>query len=79
MLHLIWLNTKSQSPVWKKLRPYKGKTKTSGSEKKKRYYQWGHTHNDIEVYDSNYKHLGSKDPLTGEMYKGPVKGRRLKF
>jgi Cytotoxic len=42
-------------------------------------YEWDHTHNDIEVYDSKGRHLGSKDPLTSEMYKGPVKGRKIKF
>lgn len=69
--------TKSDSPVWKGLKAHKGKTKAKGSGKNKRYYQWDHTHNDIEVYNSKGKHLGSMDPLTGEMYKGPVNGRKI--
>ncbi|MDX8045706.1 SAR2788 family putative toxin [Gracilibacillus sp. S3-1-1] len=68
---------KADSPVWKKLKPFRGKTKTDGSGKKKRYYEWDNTHNDIEVYDNKGKHLGSMDPLTGEMYKGPVRGRTI--
>ncbi|MGR5984449.1 SAR2788 family putative toxin [Bacillus cytotoxicus] len=71
--------TKSNSPVWKGLSPHKGKTKTSGKGSKKKYYEWDHTHNDIEVYDSKGKHLGSMDPLTGDMIKGPVKGRSIKI
>lgn len=71
--------TKSDSPVWKGLNTYKGKTKSSGSGKKKKYYEWDHTHNDIEVYDHKGTHLGSMDPLTGEMYKGAVKGRTIKL
>ena len=71
--------TKSDSPVWKGLKSYKGKTKTTGSGKKKKYYEWDHTHNDIEVYDHKGKHLGSMDPLTGEMYKDAVKGRTIKL
>ncbi|QWH63971.1 cytotoxin (plasmid) [Bacillus mycoides] len=71
--------TKSNSPVWKGLSPHKGKTKASGKGSKKKYYEWDHTHNDIEVYDSKGKHLGSMDPLTGDMIKGPVKGRSIKI
>ncbi|WP_078380036.1 SAR2788 family putative toxin [Sutcliffiella halmapala] len=71
--------TKADSPVWKRFSTFRGKTKTSGSGKKKRYYEWDNTHNDIEVYDHNGKHLGSMDPLTGEMYKGAVKGRKIKL
>ncbi|WP_341751172.1 colicin E3/pyocin S6 family cytotoxin [Candidatus Tisiphia endosymbiont of Piscicola geometra] len=69
---------KSESPIWKELKPYKGKTKTNGlSGNKQRFYQWDHTHNDIEVYDSNGCHQGSINPKTGELYKEPVKGRQL--
>jgi hypothetical protein len=52
--------------------------KTSGSGSQKRYYEWDYTHNDIEVYDKNGKHLGSMDPTTGEMYKPAVDGRSIK-
>ncbi|MCL6600747.1 MAG: hypothetical protein K6T81_18735, partial [Alicyclobacillus macrosporangiidus] len=68
---------KSQSPIWQGLQNHKNGTKTSGSGKDKRYYQWDNTHNDIEVYDHKGKHIGSMDPTTGEMYKPPVPGRRI--
>jgi hypothetical protein len=32
---------------------------------------------DLEVYDQNGRHLGSADPQTGEMTKGPVPGRTI--
>lgn len=37
-------------------------------------------HNDIEVYGPapGYNHLGSMDPVNGNMYKGPVKDRSLR-
>ncbi|MBX9975090.1 hypothetical protein H7K21_19040 [Cytobacillus firmus] len=38
-----------------------------------RFYSWGHTHNDIEVFDSKGKHLGSMDPITGKVYKDLLK------
>jgi hypothetical protein len=52
--------------------------KSSGSGSKKQYYDWDYTHNDIEVYNSKGRHLGSMDPMTGEMYKLPVPGRTIK-
>jgi hypothetical protein len=69
--------TKAESPVWKKLKNYKDGIRMTGEGKKRRYYDWDHTHGDIEVYDHKGRHLGSMDPVTGEMYKGPVQGRRL--
>lgn len=63
---------------WQGLRPYRGKTKTNGeSGKRRRYYEWDHTHGDVEVYDGRGEHLGSANPSTGEMTKPPVKGRRI--
>ncbi|RHZ35548.1 colicin E3/pyocin S6 family cytotoxin [endosymbiont GvMRE of Glomus versiforme] len=70
--------SKKNSPVWKGLK-YKGrdrygdKVMTNGrTGSKERLYQWDDTHNDIEVFsDSGNKHLGSMDPRTGKMYKGP--------
>ena len=70
--------TKGESDVWKDLDNVKGQDrKTSGQGKEKQYYEWDHTHNDIEVYDKNGNHLGSMDPTTGEMYKPPVPGRDI--
>ncbi|MEG0856827.1 MAG: colicin E3/pyocin S6 family cytotoxin [Terrisporobacter sp.] len=70
---------KQTSGVWRKLENYRGKTKSSGKGKKRRFYEWDNTHNDIEVYDKNGKHLGSMDPNTGEMYKPAVKGREIEI
>lgn len=37
--------------------------------------KWDHSHGDIEALNKNLKHMGSLDPVTFEMYKGPVKKR----
>lgn len=69
---------KGDSKVWKDLDNVKGMDrKTSGSGKNKKYYEWDHTHNDIEVYDNKGRHLGSMDLTTGKMYKPPVPGRTI--
>ena len=71
--------SKANSKIWKKFKNHKNGTKTSGTGKKKQYYEWDYTHNDIEVCNSNKKHLGSMDPTTGKMYKPAVKGRKLEY
>lgn len=68
---------KGESSVWKGLGHYRGNIKTSGTGKNTRYYQWDHTHKDIEVYDRKGRHLGSMHAETGQMYKDPVSGRKL--
>ena len=71
---------KSDSPVWNgdELKPDRDGRKNNGQKgKKKEFYEWDHTHNDIEVYDSKGKHKGSMDPRTGDMYKPPVPGRTI--
>lgn len=65
--------SKSDSSVWKRLKAAKGKTKTDGE----RFYEWDHTHGDIEVYDRRGRHLGSMDAATGEMTKAAVPGRKI--
>ncbi len=71
--------TKSNSPQWKSFQPYRGDIKTDGkSGRDRRYYTWDHTHNDIEVWDTNGDHLGSMDPGTGEMTKPAEPGRKIK-
>jgi RHS repeat-associated protein len=68
----------SAEGFWKKLKPFRGKTKTNGeSGGKRRYYEKDRTHGDLEVYDSNGRHLGSADPNTGVMIKPPVPGRYI--
>jgi hypothetical protein len=68
---------KAESPIWRDLKPYRGDVKCNGKDGKDRqYYQWDHTHNDIEVFDSRMKHVGSMNPTTGSIYK-PSKGYKL--
>lgn len=67
--------TKQKSPIWKRLQNYRGSIKKDRSG---RFFEWDHTHNDIEVYNSRGQHLGSMHPTTGAMYKPPVAGRILK-
>ena len=69
--------SKSESIIWKNLNNDKNNRKSSGKGKKKQYYEWDNTHNDIEVYDYKGEHKGSMDPTTGEIYKEPVKGRKI--
>jgi hypothetical protein len=42
---------------------------------KKRIYTWDSLHGEVEVFNKRGKHLGSIDPKTGILLKGPVKGR----
>ena len=70
--------SKATSRFWQSLKGFRGKTKTNGlSGKDRRFFEWDHTHNDIEVYDNKGKHLGSADPNTGEITKPAVPGRRI--
>ncbi len=71
--------TKQESKVWKSFDNYKNGIKSTGKGSNKQYYEWDHTHNDIEVYNNKGKHLGSMDPTTGKMYKPAVKGRTIKL
>lgn len=64
---------KGESPVWKELRSAGNSVKTDG----KRYFEWDYTHNDIEVYNKRGEHIGSMDPVSGEIYKPAVPGRKL--
>ena len=69
---------KSESPQWQQLDNVKNtKLKTSGHGASQRYYEWDYLHNDIEVYNNRGVHLGSMDPVTGEMYKPAVPGRTI--
>lgn len=40
-------------------------------------YEHDPLHGDLEVYNSRGRHLGSADPVTGELIKPPEKGRRI--
>lgn len=68
--------TKQESPVWRNAKSYKGEYKRSPDGKE--VYKWDHLHNDIEVFNARTgEHIGSKDPITGFMYKFS-KGYRIK-
>ena len=71
--------SKSESKVWNSFQNARHGRKCSGTGKNKQYYEWDHTHNDIEIYDYRGNHLGSMDPTTGEKYKDAVKGRKIKI
>ncbi len=71
---------KAESKIWKQLKPFRGDIKTNGASGKKRmYFKWDHTQNDIEVFDRTGKQLGTVDPTTGEWIKPAVKGRSIKL
>jgi len=65
--------SKADSPVWRAALPFKNGMRRNGDE----IWDWDATHNDIEAYDLRGRHLGSRDPITGEMYKPAVPGRRI--
>ncbi|RKP43281.1 colicin E3/pyocin S6 family cytotoxin [Trinickia fusca] len=44
-----------------------------------RFHGWNYAHNDIEVYGKRGRHMGSANPVTGELYKPAVPGRRLNW
>jgi hypothetical protein len=43
---------------------------------KAQYLKWDHLHSDVEVFNRGKDHLGSLDPKTMQLYKGPVSGRK---
>jgi hypothetical protein len=69
--------TKGESEIWRSFDNAGNGRKQSGNGSKRQYYEWDHTHNDIEVYDKKGNHLSSMDPTTGKMYKLRVKGRDI--
>ena len=42
-----------------------------------RIYTWDALHGEVEVFNQRGFHLGALDPITGEMVKQPVRGRRI--
>ncbi len=78
LVHNVGCAGPAESPIWGGLNPFKGKVRSNGLNGKSREYStWDYTHNDIEVFNSRGVHLGSRDPISGEMYKPAVKGRTL--
>jgi hypothetical protein len=77
---------RAQSPVWKKLKPWRREVRTDGKGKSKRYYTWDSGHGpadpntEIEVFDKNGQHLGALDPVTGVMKPNSrAKGREIQI
>lgn len=73
-------NTISKSEFFKKVKNdyehykngiYRRKKGAKGIEKAE-YLEWDHLHGDVEAYAKGGKHLGSIDPKTLKIYKGPV-------
>jgi hypothetical protein len=57
---------------------YRLKDRVSGFlDGKAKYLKWDSCHNDVEVYDKAKNHLGSLDPKTMQLYKGPVGPRTM--
>lgn len=68
---------KDQYEYWKD-GIYRLKDRAMGLLDGKAYYlQWDNLHNDLEVYSKTKNHLGSLDPKTLNLYKGPVYGRNF--
>lgn len=56
---------------------YKLKDRVTGLINGKAHYlKWDHLHNDVEVWTKSETHLGSIDPITLKLYKGP-QGHRM--
>ncbi|AWD13896.1 hypothetical protein FH505_00570 [Bacillus velezensis] len=43
----------------------------------KRLYTWDSLHGEIEIFNKQGRHLGSAEPIFGELIKPAVKGRKL--
>jgi Cytotoxic len=43
----------------------------------KRFYTWDGRHGELEVFNKKGFHIGSFDPVNGEMLKSAVQGRKL--
>jgi hypothetical protein len=72
---------KSESKIWKELKPYRKDIKTNDlSGKKQRFYQWDKLHNEIEMYDSRGNPIDAIDPKTGaRLLKDVSKHKPLKL
>ena len=42
-----------------------------------RLYTWDELHGEVEVFSKLECHLGALDPITGDLIKEPVRGRRI--
>lgn len=60
-----------------KLRRVKRKSQRRRWQHSKQIYEEDTQHGELEKYNQRGKHKGSVDPKTGEIIKGPVKGREI--
>jgi Cytotoxic len=60
-----------------KLKRVKRKSQRRRWTRGKQIYEEDTQHGDLEKYNQRGKHEGSVDPRTGEITKGPVKGRMI--
>jgi hypothetical protein len=64
----------------KGLKPIKAKSqRRRWRGPKKQTYEEDTQHGELEKYNRRGKHLGVVDPETGEIIKGPVKGRSIEM
>lgn len=78
-------NTLTKSEFFKKVKDnyeyyrdgiYRRKRNAQGIENAE-YLQWDHLHGDVEAYSKAEHHIGSIDPQTLRLYKGPVFAREF--
>lgn len=43
-----------------------------------RYYTWDSLHGEVEVFNKRGKHLGAINPITGEVLKPAIRGRKIR-
>jgi hypothetical protein len=60
-----------------RMKPKNQRRRWSGP--KGQIYEEDTQHGDLEKYNSRGKHKGSVDPDSGEIIKGPVKGRTMEM
>ncbi len=61
---------KAESPQWNEAKNFKEGYKTNAEKGKNiEYYRWDHKHKDIEIYNDKAQYLGSKDPVSGKIYR----------
>jgi hypothetical protein len=54
-----------------------GQRKVYYDSQEDRYYTWDSLHGELEVFNKRGRHLGVVCPITGDLIKPAVKGRRI--
>lgn len=47
------------------------------SQRGDRYYTWDRLHGEVEVFNRRGKHIAVVDPISGDIIKDAVKGRKI--